>query len=428
MSRHVQLVANRVIFETGIVVSDVVVIGAGAAGMTAARALNASGVNVMVLEARARVGGRTWSEPLANGHIAERGGEYFDSSMSDVHELARELGLHMTTQGFNPTVRQTADPNGPSLEDLETAAKVFAGYWESLGEIAHDVSIADILKAAPLERELATVIGARLSSGRAANVSRVSARWSEGGFQTPLVSHEHNTRIAEGNQSLSQRMAYELGHERLKLRWPVAAIDQDQRGCVITSMLGETIRADIIVIAVPVSILKRLRVGGLDARTRLAIAKVGFGQATKLHLTVDGDCAPGIKQEVSTPFSTWATAGLGSNRAAFVTGFGSTHETQAKLSVDAGPHVFRSLLEAQWPGVQFGPDSLLTYWGGDPWTRGAYSYRPVGWTAEDDEYLAAPSGRLFFAGEHTADIHRSAICGAIRSGKRAAMEVVEALS
>lgn len=404
--------------------TDVVVVGAGAAGMTAARALVQAGADVTVVEARSRVGGRTWSETLANGHIAERGGEYFDSSMEDVHELVNQLGLHMTSQGFNPSVRPTADPDGPSLAELEEAAGLLSAYWQSLGDIPNDVSVADVVAAAPVAEDCRRIIAARLSSGRAAHISRVSARWVDGGSELPLVSHEHNTRIAEGNQALSQRLADEVGWENIRLRWPVASVAAKQGGYRVTSMVGDVVEASMVVLALPASLLKELSVEGLDGRTRAAVAKVGFGQASKLHLTVTGDCAPGIRQEVQTPFSTWATAAVNGARAAFVTGFASTHETREKLSLDVGPQHFRPVLEKQWPGVAFGADVLFTHWGADPWTRGAYSYRPVGWTSEDEAFIAAPSNGVFFAGEHTADKHQSSISGAVRSGKRVAREIL----
>lgn len=407
--------------------TTVVVVGAGSAGMACARRLSQNGLDVTVVEARARLGGRTWSETLANGHVAERGGEYLDSSMVEVHELAKELGLDTTAQGFNPTVRPTADQNGPSVDELEVGAKELSDYWASLGKLHESVSIQQIIDNSPLSSEIAAVIGARLSSGRAANIARVSAKWSEGGSAGPLISHEHNTRIRQGNQSLSERMGFELGHDRIKLRWPVSSIRRNGHGYTVVNMHGATIEADAVVVAVPVSIVANVDIEGLDHRTKQAIDKIGFGQATKLHLIVEGDCAPGVKQEVGTPFSTWATAGVDSDQAPFVTGFGSTHETQTKLAVAHGPDVFRPRLEAQWPGVKFGTDALLTYWGGDPWTRGAYSYRPTGWNEQDQDFLAAPSGRVFFAGEHTADIHAGYICGALRSGYRAAGEVVEVL-
>jgi monoamine oxidase len=397
------------------------------AGLVTAMRLLEDGVDVQVVEARGRVGGRVWSETLVDGTIVERGGEYFDASMVEAHELAAELGLHMTTQGFNPSQRPAIDPDGPTLDELEEGAKAITAYWESLGDVGEHVSIQDVIDGAPVEPYVAAVISARMSSGRAAMVSRVSARWIEDGAQSVAVGHEHSTRIKEGNQALAERLAERLGPERVRRRWPVAEVVTEGGRYVVTSLRGESISADAVVLALPAGVVGRVRVEGLDPRTRTAIAKLGFGQATKLHLTVVGECRPGVRQELQTPFSTWATAGADTDQATAVTGFGSTHESQLKLDVANGPRVFRPLLEAQWPGVSFAASSLMTWWGGDPWAGGAYSYRPTGWTQEDDDFLAAPTGRLFFAGEHTADRHQGAICGAIRSGERARQEVISAL-
>jgi len=407
--------------------AKVVVIGAGPAGMACAYRLHQGGVDVRVVEARARVGGRTWSETLANGAVAERGGEYFDSSCTEAHEFAAELGLHMVSLGFNASVRPTVDPDGPSLDDLETGSAQLCDYWKSLGDLDDSVSIGDVIAGSPLPDELKAITAARLSSGRAADVGRVSARWADGGSEMPRVAHESNTRIAEGNQRFAERMMEEIGIERVSRRWPVASLARDAGGYVVTNHLGESFAADAVVVAVPATLAPDLVDGVADPRTVSALRKVGFGQATKLHLIVESDLEPGARQEVSTPFSTWATAGVGGERAAFVTGFGATHETQDKLRVMHGPDTFRPLLEAQWAGVKFGESALLTYWGGDPWSKGAYSYRPVGWTEEDQDFIAKPGERLFFAGEHTADRHGSSITGALRSGVRASREVLEQL-
>lgn len=404
-----------------------VVIGGGSAGMAAARRLSQNGVDVTVVEARARLGGRTWSETMVDGSIVERGGEYFHRGNVEVHELVAELGLDMVSQGFSPSVRPTVSPDDPSLEELEKGADILCEHWASLGELDSSVSIKQVIDSAPLEPRIAEILTARLSSSPAAHVARISARWAEGGAETPRVSHEVSTRIRQGNQSLSERMAEELGHERIKRRWPAAAVRRDGSGYTVTSYHGDELKADLVVVAVPVSIVSNIEIEGIDQRTVAAIDKIGFGQATKLHLVVVGGGAPGIRQEVSTPFSTWATAGVDSTEAAFVTGFGATHETQTKLAVEHGPAIFRPQLEAQWPGYRFGDFGLLTYWGGDPWTRGAYSYRPLGWTEEDQEFLAKPAGRVYFAGEHTADKHTSSICGALRSGYRAATEALDAI-
>src|SRR6478672_6931440 len=73
--------------------TDVVIVGGGLAGLTAARRLTHHGVRVVVLEARGRVGGRTLNHPIGHGHVAEAGGEFVGPTQDRVLALAKELGI-----------------------------------------------------------------------------------------------------------------------------------------------------------------------------------------------------------------------------------------------------------------------------------------------------------------------------------------------
>ena len=88
---------------------QVVVVGAGVAGMVAARRLTDEGLDVVVLEARDRVGGRLWSHRLPNGEIVELGGEWISTEQSAVTSLAGELGLGLIDTGIDFVSR---DPVG----------------------------------------------------------------------------------------------------------------------------------------------------------------------------------------------------------------------------------------------------------------------------------------------------------------------------
>ena len=116
-------------------------------------------------------------------------------------------------------------------------------------------------------------------------------------------------------------MADTAGRENIRLRWPVGSVLRQGGGYVVRSLTGESVEADAVVVAVPVSVVGAIEIDGLDPRTRAAFERIGFGRASKLHLTVESPCAPGIRQELDTPFSTWATAGVDMEDAAFVTGF-----------------------------------------------------------------------------------------------------------
>src|SRR5690242_4385268 len=92
----------------------VIVVGAGYAGLAAARALERTGVEVLVLEAQQRVGGRVWSERLANGGVIERGGEFISRGYETFERLAAELGLELAGMGIHyPDRRVEPDPGLP---------------------------------------------------------------------------------------------------------------------------------------------------------------------------------------------------------------------------------------------------------------------------------------------------------------------------
>lgn len=96
----------------------VVVLGTGVAGLTAAYELSGAGYEVTVLEARDRVGGRTWSETLADGTVLELGGEFIAPDHDALRGLATELGLELIPHGFSFDRRATPHREAPTDDDL----------------------------------------------------------------------------------------------------------------------------------------------------------------------------------------------------------------------------------------------------------------------------------------------------------------------
>jgi monoamine oxidase len=108
----------------------VVVLGAGLAGLTAARELDAAGHEVVVLEARDRVGGRVWSRELDNGAVVEMGAEFILPGNTAVRELADELGLGLWEKGMYYGQREPRGaelpPDGALEEAMQTAEAALA--------------------------------------------------------------------------------------------------------------------------------------------------------------------------------------------------------------------------------------------------------------------------------------------------------------
>jgi monoamine oxidase len=108
-----------------------------------------------------------------------------------------------------------------------------------------------------------------------------------------------------------------------------------------------------------------------------------------------------------------------------VCSFAGSRAAQEELGVASGGVEWLRRLEQL--GLEGTPESypMLTSWAADPWARHAYPYRPVGWTSEMADALREPHGRLVFAGDYAAPGETSGMEGALRSGVRAAGEVLE---
>ena len=132
-------------------------------------------------------------------------------------------------------------------------------------------------------------------------------------------------------------------------------------------------------------------------------------------------------QSVPGKFWTWTAADATGQVQPVVHAFGGTPEGLAALAVAGGPATWASRIAALRPDLAVdGARALLTTWNDDPWAGESYSALTVDVAGGDDEILAAPAGRVHFAGEHTAGDWAGLMEGALRSGQRAAHEVLAA--
>lgn len=123
--------------------APVVVVGAGLAGLHAARRLAEAGVEVLVLEARDRVGGRTWSHTLPDGTVVERGGEFIAPDDAVLRGLCDELGLELVPHGFSFDRRPTPETPAPTAEEVTaTAAAARAVILEREADFPADEALA----------------------------------------------------------------------------------------------------------------------------------------------------------------------------------------------------------------------------------------------------------------------------------------------
>jgi monoamine oxidase len=164
--------------------SGVVVVGAGLAGLSAARALARAGEAVTVLEARDRVGGRVHSVRLSNGAVAELGAEWIMEGDAAMRNLAGELGIGLAEAGIDYVLRDARGPLGASIEEQEEALEVARLTRARLSpREVRGLSLGAFVDSLPLsERQLAT-LRARLQGTTSTELDRVTLRITEAGLR-----------------------------------------------------------------------------------------------------------------------------------------------------------------------------------------------------------------------------------------------------
>jgi monoamine oxidase len=404
--------------------APVVVVGAGLAGLHAAWLLREAGIEVVVLEARDRVGGRTWSHAFADGTVVERGGEFIAPDHADIRRLCEALELELIPHGIVFDRRPT--PDAPAPSPVQRAAIM----EEAGAQVARRLQAgepdfpADEAFPAPERRTVAqrSVIS-RLETAATVPLHELSAR-------AVLDQHLYDpaSRVRGGNQGIALALADQLG-AAVRLGMPVTRVDHDEAGASVRCAGEPPIRASAVVLAVPLALLPELTLcPALPDAVAAAAVRLRFGDAAKLHLPLARRAAPSAMASPSHRWWCWISQSASdSGGAPVLSGFAGGTEAIAALGVAAGPAVWVKAAHAVRPDLQPAGDVLMTHWGAERWTRGSYSAAGVGATTADDAAWACRYGRVVFAGEHTAGEHAASMNGAVASGGRAARSLLELL-
>jgi monoamine oxidase len=388
------------------------VIGAGFAGLAAATELADRGHDVLVLEARGRVGGRVWSERMdvpGGTAVIERGGEFVLDGYTELRRLARRYGLELADTGMSYYVRE---PRGVAV----TAADLQAAGGEIVRAAASgDGSVAGLVASLDLPGDVAEAVLARVEISCAQSSERVSTSVLDhvAAFE-PLPSH----RVAGGNQGLALAMAEQLG-ERVRLNTPVRAVEPDG---VRTD--DGPVPGDHVIVTLPLPLARELPYDPpLPSWKREALDRVEFGHAAKLHVPLAAAAPTSAVMSVPDRFWCWTVA----EPAAVLNCFAGSPPALDELGVAGGSSAWLDRVTSLRDDLELvGRSAVLTTWTDDEWTRGAYRVEGLGTRRGDEDLLTAPVGNLHFAGEHTAGAWSGLMEGALRSGLRAAAEVATA--
>ena len=452
--------------------TDVAVIGAGLAGLTAARRLVRAGRDVLVLEARDRVGGRTLNHDLGGGVIADVGGQFVGPTQDRLLALARAMGVGtfktynegdnvLFVGGRRSTYKATPglsdDPDFHELTfallklDPMAAAVPVAAPWRARRAAEWDRrsfgAWADAELSRPGARAILTAATRALWGTEPEEVSLLYALFyvaaagdeREPGSIVRLLTTPggaQDSRFVGGSQRIAIEVARRLG-SRVVLSAPVARIER-VRGGVRVVARGVEVRARRAVVAVPPVLAARIAFSpALPAVKRAVLRAAVPGALLKYEAVYDrpfwrdaglsgqavSDMGP-----ANTTFDNTPPGGAPGIVLAFVGG----REARAAKPGDLAAHrdAFAANLVTYFGDQAAQPTDFFEMdWTAEPWTRGC----PVGHFGTRrlrtlGPALRAAVGRLHFAGTETATYWNGYMDGAVRSGERAADEVLAARS
>lgn len=399
----------------------IVVVGAGLAGLTCAWTLQRRGAEVMVLEARDRVGGRTWSHRLGVGSTVERGGEFIDAEQHEIRRLCATLGLPLVPHGV-PFGRRTAvGGSRPSVAEVaEVMSRLRGALDERLARGEGDCSLLDVMVAALGPGAAALPTCQRIMTSVASDPAQTSASLALGRTSAAV---DAGSRVLGGNQAIALALAAELAAD-VHLRSEVVAVEDGRETAGVTLRGGGLVQADAVVVAVPLPLLDAIEWRpGRPEKWEAGLRQLGFGEAAKLSAALAEPAAPrGVQGPAATWWSWNSFDEQSETSMPSVTAFAGGPLAMASLDVAHGAGTWTKELWASRPDLLPGDpaDAVVTVWASEEFTRGAYSFGRTGWDEAAAVELQEVAGRLVLAGEHTAGRQASSMNGAVVSGLRAA--------
>ena len=409
---------------------DVVVVGAGAAGLAAAKTLMAQGLSVAVVEARDRIGGRAWTESETFGVPFDHGCSWVQTTKVDMFlETAKSYGFEVLRHDNSDEVLYVGDREATDAE-YEQYWRAYAGLEAAIGAAARrgdDVAASTVIPEMPF----AATAESWMTMGMSVDFDDLStADWWSGAVAAPRYI------VREGFGALVARLGADVP---AMLSTSVSKIAYTSDGVTVTTSAGD-IQSTACIVTVSTGVLSAGTISfdpDLPDAKQQAIVDLPMGLLAKVALQFD-DIRFGFRpnewlsyhvpEEASGEASFFLTWPFDQNlMIGFMGGDFAWQMTRAgtETAVDFALGAVEAMVGSK--ARERFIKGTLTQWGNDPLTLGAYAAMRPG-TSGARAVLARPlDDRLFFAGEAAAGPYYATCGGAWRSGERAARDVIRAL-
>ena len=423
---------------------QIIVIGAGIAGITAAKKLQTQGYQVIILEGRDRIGGRIWTDnslgvPLDLGaawiHTVDGNPLTPLVKQFGIQTMISDLKSQWSYQGVNQLLNES---------DEMLINKAFQLFMDRVNKLKNEspslrqITLADIAQQIIDSEEITGItlkgFRATLSSAIESDVGDNLANLGLKGFDEDSKFGGEDVVFPKGYTQLVQAISTDLD---IRTKHLVQQIAYDDTGVQVTTDRG-VFNGSRVIVTVPLGVLKRGSIKfspELPEKKLAAIEKLGMGALNKLVLKfpkqfwssephsmayINGD-----QPDRYIEFYNWQKYIQQPILVALVSGNFSRSLSQMPES-KATQNIFSDLQAMLGKDIPLPTATLLTQWHNDPFAYGSYSTFSVNGNIQDCDRLAEPIGdRLFFAGEATYGKYIGTVHGALLSGEREANRIAK---
>ncbi len=428
--------------------AQVLIIGAGIAGLAAARELKARGISATILEGRSRIGGRVYSDRSLNNLPLDIGASWIHGiDNNPIYKLSQsgniktletnyeEIELYSNGKFLSDRDQERIDQRLASI--LKETTKIRK---QRSGQNQPDISLRTALEeviingdrqlSAQQLQELDYAINTTIEHEYATGVSNLSlSYWDQDWDQDSKIDGK-DVLFPGGYSQIIDLVAENLD---IKLNQIVKKITYNNQGVMVTTNQGN-FSAEKVIITLPLGVLKK---GLVEFSPQLpepkisAINRLGMGVLNKLYLQF-----PQVFWDQETHLLGYISANKGEwaewiniyryTKQPVLLGFNAGSYGQAIESLTDTAIISRAMqtLQQMYGSIPQPVGHLITRWQQDPFSYGSYSYMATGATPSDRKILAEPiDNRLFFAGEATSQQHPATVHGAFFSGVEVAKKI-----